>query len=78
MKRFLKQHGQTAVEYLLVTAVSIGLGVTFFKKASNLLINDQNSFIRGYLTKYQGILNNSTGPNGRKYNKFKLQSRGRR
>lgn len=73
MKRFLKsQLGQTAVEYLLVTAVSISLGILFTKKASKLLVDDENSFIQAYITRYNKLLGNDKSV-GRRYSRFTLQ-----
>ena len=72
MRRLLNELGQTAVEYLLVTAVSIGLGVTFTKKVSALLVDNPNSFIQQYISRYNELLNNQRG--NRPYKTFKVQS----
>ncbi len=74
MKRLLSllnQTGQTAVEYLLVTAVSITLGITFTKKVSGILVDNPNSFIGGYIRRYDQLLNNDRG--GRPYKTFQVQ-----
>lgn len=50
MKRFLKsQKGQTAVEYLLLVAVAITLGIAFTKAANAYLLDNPNSFLNKQL-----------------------------
>lgn len=62
--------GQTSVEYLLLLVVSIGLGVTFYKKMDEYMIKSPNSFIAKSLNSYKEALN--TDPNGR-FSRFPLR-----
>ena len=71
LRKFLNQKGQTAMEYLLLTAVSVSLGVTFTKKVSALLVDNPNSFIGAYITRYNQLLNQRSG--NRPYKRFNVQ-----
>ncbi len=65
----LGQWGQTAVEYLLMLAVSIGLGITFTKKVQAYLVENPDSYINNYLNSYRQIFN-SGSPGG--YKRYRL------
>ena len=64
------ERGQTSVEYLLLLVVSIGLGITFYKKMDEYLIKSPNSFINKSLNSYKSAL--AADPNGR-YSRFPLR-----
>ncbi|HXH29708.1 MAG TPA: hypothetical protein VNJ01_02735 [Bacteriovoracaceae bacterium] len=68
--RPLTNLGQTSVEYLLLLVVSVGLGVTFFKKMDEYLIKNPNSLISKSLNSYRDTL--SADPTGR-YSRFPLR-----
>lgn len=74
MKRlrfYLNQKGQTAVEYLLMTAVSVSLGVTFTRKVADILVDNPDSFIQAYISRYNNLLNARGG--NRPYKRFSVQ-----
>lgn len=50
---FLKQLGQTSIEYMLLMAVSVGLGLTATKKIREFLIDNPNSVISKQLNIYK-------------------------
>ncbi len=70
LPRSWKVLGQTSVEYMLLVAVSIGLGITFFKKMDEYLLKNPNSFIGRSLNSYRSALN--ADPTGR-YSRFPLR-----
>ena len=47
------QKGQTSIEYMLMLAVAISLGITFHKKMSEYFLKNPNSFITGTLNKFR-------------------------
>ncbi len=55
MKR-LRQKGQTSLEYMLMLAVSISLGMVFMKKMSTYFLENPNSFLVKSLNQYKIIL----------------------
>ncbi len=59
LRKFLKQTGQTSIEYLLVLTVSVGLGYATFKKLDEWFLTNPNSYIGGQLTMFRSILNTS-------------------
>lgn len=60
MRRFLRNDkGQTALEYTLMIAVVFSLGVTFLKKADELLVSSPNSIFGRQLSTYKSQLQNS-------------------
>jgi hypothetical protein len=62
--KFLKKlgpQGQTAVEYLLIMAVSVGLGITIFKKLQDYLVNNPNSYLNSQLNYYRSQLRPEEG-----------------
>lgn len=56
IKTILQEKGQTAVEYMLMLAVVVGLGITFTKKMDEYLLSNPNSFMNNYLNSYKAIL----------------------
>jgi hypothetical protein len=58
-RKFLKQKGQTSLEYLLVLTVSVGLGYTMFRKLDAWFLTNPNSYIGGQLNSFKKILNTS-------------------
>lgn len=61
LKEFLKQKGQTSVEYLLMLVVSIGLGLTFFKKFEGYLLTNPNSYMRIQMDYYKALYDPAQG-----------------
>lgn len=47
-KTFLKEKGQTSIEYLLVVVVSVGICMTFFKKFEGYLDTHTNLHLKIY------------------------------
>lgn len=68
-----KQKGQAAVEYLLMVAVAITLGLTFKEKMTDYFLRNPNSFINAYLRNFQRQFDS----NGR-YKTFRVIQAGRR
>jgi hypothetical protein len=58
-KKFLKQSGQTSVEYILVLSVSVSLGYATFKKLNEWFLTNPNSYVGGQLNSFKRILNTS-------------------
>ena len=54
---FLKQHGQTAVEYILMLAVSAGLGLTFMKKFQGYMFDNPDSYMNVQMNFYKAMFN---------------------
>ncbi len=50
----LNQLGQTSVEYMLLIAVAVSIGVTFFNKIDEFLIKNPNSVISRNLRQFEG------------------------
>lgn len=61
----MNQKGQTAIEYMLMLAVVCSIAITFFKKANEILLTSNNSYIQNYLNSYKKIL--KSDPNYRKF-----------
>lgn len=64
----MKQRGQTAIEYLLIMVVAVGLGITFFNKMKEYFQSNPNSFISRSLNNYRRVLGD---PQGR-YKRFQI------
>lgn len=70
IRRFLgNKAGQTAIEYLLLIVVSIGLGVAFYKKMKEYLLDSPNSIISKQLNSFTNKINQD--PTGR-YRRFRV------
>lgn len=69
-KLFKSQKGQTAVEYMLMIAFGISLGLTVFKKLNEDLINNPNGLISGPINKFKNDI--GADPTGR-YRRFPLR-----
>ena len=69
-KKKKNQRGQTSIEYLLMLAVSISLGMTFYKKMSDYFLKNPNSFITGSLNKFRAQFAGDV--NGRPYKTFRV------
>lgn len=67
-QKFLNQKGQTAVEYLLMTAVAITIGVAFKKKMEDFVLNNPNSVMAKRLN-----LLNSQFDSSNRYMRFPLR-----
>lgn len=61
LSSFLKNKGQTSVEYLLMLTVSVGLGMTFFKKFQGYLLDNPNSYMKIQMEAYKRLYDPSTG-----------------
>jgi hypothetical protein len=61
------QKGQTSLEYILMLAVAISLGVTFQKRMSEYFLHNPKSFIGGALSKFKAQFSGTEERNGRKY-----------
>lgn len=60
-RRIVKsQIGQTAVEYLLLMVVAVSLGLTFFKKMNEYLIENPDGLIARPLNSFKQRLNSDT------------------
>ncbi len=67
LRMFLKQKGQTSVEYLLMLVMAVGLGLTFFKKFQGYLLTNQDSYINIHMTFYKQLFDPQLG-----YKRFRL------
>jgi Flp pilus assembly pilin Flp len=67
---FNNQLGQTAVEYCLLIAVSASLGIAFFKKMDDYVINNPNGIIGKPIKIFKDRINQDT--TGR-YTRFPLR-----
>lgn len=65
--RGLQQKGQTSVEYLLLMAVSVGLGLLFFKKFNKYMLDNPNSYLRTQMKFYERLFDPQIG-----YKKYRL------
>jgi hypothetical protein len=64
------QEGQTAVEYLLMVVVAVGLGITLFNRLDEYLIKNPNGMIAKPLKHFKNLINtDSTG----RYRRFPLR-----
>ena len=61
IRDLLKEYGQTSVEYLLMLAVSVGLGITFFKKFEGYLLTNPNSYLNIQMEYYKRLYDPSNG-----------------
>lgn len=67
-RRILKsQAGQTAIEYLLLIVVSIGLGVAFYKKMDEYLLSSPNSIITKNLNSLKNKFNQDSSGRYRRF-----------
>ena len=57
LRSFLKEHGQTAVEYMLMMAVSAGMGLTFMKKFQAYMFDNPNSYMAVQMNFYKRMFN---------------------
>jgi len=53
---FLNAKGQTAIEYVLLVAVSFSIGVTFKNKMEEFLLKNPNSIITKQLNGFTSLL----------------------
>ena len=70
------QRGQTSVEYLLMIAVSITLGITFKKRMEEYFFKNPNSFIAGSIRNYRVLF--AGNPGDRPYKTFRVIQMNRR
>lgn len=61
LQTLLKEYGQTSVEYLLMLAVSVGLGITFFKKFEGYLVTNPNSYMNIQMEYYKRLYDPASG-----------------
>ena len=67
LREFLKEKGQTSIEYILMIAMSASMGVVCFKKFNAYLLDNPNSYIRSHLRIYEQMFDPSLN-----YKKFRL------
>lgn len=67
LRTYLKQRGQTSVEYMLMLIVAVGLGLTFFKNFQKFLLTNPDSYINIHMTFYKALFDPQLG-----YKKFRL------
>lgn len=65
-----KEFGQTTVEYILMLAVVVAVGIKILKTFEDYLIKNPNSFINIYLNDFKSNLGD---PNSGGYKFFKLR-----
>jgi Flp pilus assembly pilin Flp len=56
MRRFLKEKGQTAIEYILLVAIMAMIAVAFFKAIERYMVSNPNSFLSNQLNYYRRFL----------------------
>jgi hypothetical protein len=61
LRFLLNKLGQTSVEYLLMLVVSIGLGLTFFKKFEGYLLTNPNSYMNIQMEYYKALYDPAQG-----------------
>lgn len=61
LQNLAHEKGQTAVEYLLVMVVSVGLCLTFYKKFQDYLIKNPNSYVNSHLKFFKNQYNPDQG-----------------
>lgn len=61
LRFFLKQHGQTAIEYVLMLAVSASMGVAVFKKFDAYLYSNPDSYINNQMKIYKDLYDPQKG-----------------
>jgi len=66
-RRFFKQKGQTSVEYMLMIVVSVGIGLTFFKKFEGYLLTNPDSYMNIQMEFYKNLYDPQFG-----YKKYRL------
>ena len=49
IRDFLKEKGQTSIEYMLMIAMSASMGVVAFKKFNAYILDNPDSYIRSHL-----------------------------
>lgn len=60
--KFLKgQKGQTAVEYVMVIAVSVSIAVAVFKKLNGYFLDNPNSYFGSKIQVYNNLYNSQGG-----------------
>lgn len=67
LRKFLKDKGQTSIEYILMLAVSVGLGLTFMKNFQAYLIDNPDSYINIHMKFYKDLFDPDLG-----YKKYRL------
>lgn len=67
LKQFLNQKGQTAMEYLLLLAVAVTIGVAFKKKMEGFLLRNPNSVINQQLNRFTNQFNSDSQGRYRSY-----------
>lgn len=69
MKKFSTRlsKGQTAVEYLLMMSLAVGLGITLFKKLNEYLIQNPNGMIATPLNQFRQMLNSDESGRYRRF-----------
>jgi hypothetical protein len=55
LRTYLKEKGQTSVEYILMLAVSVSMGVALLKKTEAFLITNPDSYMNTQLKIYTSL-----------------------
>jgi len=63
-----KSLGQTSIEYMLMIAVSLGLGFIFLKKMNEYLIDNPNSYLSKYLNSFKSTIEQDSSGRYRVFN----------
>ena len=67
LSRYLIQKGQTSVEYLLMLAMAVSLGLLVFKNFQKFLLTNPDSYINNQMNYYKGLFDPEQG-----YKRFRL------
>ncbi len=68
----LNQLGQTSMEYMLMIAVAVTLGIAFKKKMEEYFFKNPNSFINASIREYRSLF--AGEENGRPYKRFRVRA----
>lgn len=61
LRTFLKEKGQTSVEYILMISVSVSIGTVLFKKLEAYMLTNPDSYVNKQLDIYKKLYDPATG-----------------
>lgn len=67
LSNYLKEKGQTSIEYMLMIVVCVSLGLTFFKSFQKYLLTNEDSYINIHMQFYKAMFDPQF-----QYKKFRL------
>lgn len=67
IRDFLKEKGQTSIEYMLMIAMSASMSIVAFKKFNAYILDNPDSYIRSHLKIYERLFDPQLN-----YKKFRL------